>query len=292
MDEYTINKFQQAGLSYNNRAFYYSDRYSQLSYKECETSDDQTKLPFLCLFTRKESSNNWQYAGLVSYIYNFVGNQLIVDSICDIIRGANYPVITDSFSLSPKLSTFWSDILIENRNTIPEVGTVYPTVRIWNSYDGSRTAEAYFGICLQVGDSKYSLGFKNTLSSFKQVHTQHSKTNMTYFLGDYVNTVNTNIVEFIQTNLNNTISEEVLLSSLDLVEKIGKKKRDAVSDYLKTLTSQQRQITSWDLFLAITRFSTMEKNLNAKILMENIVEKTMVIPVRMMERLEDLRQAA
>jgi hypothetical protein len=73
---------------------------------------------------------------------------------------------------------------------------------------------------------------------------------------------------------------------LDLVENVGKKRREEVSTFLSDLTKNGQSISAWHMFLAIAKFSSVEENLNVKTLMENICERVLVLPVKMMEALK------
>ena len=60
-----------------------------------------------------------------------------------------------------------------------------------------------------------------------------------------------------------------MMKTLDLVErKVGKRRRDAISNELPDMSEEggitSWSMTTWQLFLALTRFSSVEKNINAK----------------------------
>jgi len=88
------------------------------------------------------------------------------------------------------------------------------------------------------------------------------------------------------------LTEEEVLGVLDLVEKTGKKRRKEVSKILEELVgSEDNGIQSWgtssfNLFLAITKYSTVEKNLNAKTLLENVAERVLTVPPQLLDLLE------
>ncbi len=285
------DKFEEMGLKYNNAAYYYSDRFSQIVYKELISKDSQSEVHLLGIYTRVNEKTPWSFAGIVSYLYNFVGNDRVVGSIEDSINRTGTPVYNEYIQLNSKMTLMCADVVIRNSNNVPNVGDVYPVVNIWNSYDGTKMAEVSFGLTLmnQAG-LRHAMHLRNTLGCYKQIHIQNAKTKLSYAIGNYVDVVQNNILEFITTNMENRISERDLLASLDLIEKIGKRKREEVSAYLTELAQGQRPITSWDLFLAITRFSTVENNLNAKVLLENIVERIMVVPTKMLEALKTINQ--
>lgn len=243
----------------------------------------------------RETETNMLFSGLVSDLYTFVGNEAVVGAIESSVNQVGTPILNQLASVNaPKYTQLCLDMVIRNGETIPEAGDVYPTVNIWNSYDGTRAASISFGLMLYEHTNQYmhSLAFRNTLGCFKQIHIANSSTTLSYAIGNYIHAINENIRDLITTNMNNQLDEAALLASLDLVEKIGKKKRTDVSSYLEGLTQQQRPVTTWDLFLAITKFSTAEKNLNSRALLENIVEKIMVIPAQMLQALPRINQQA
>lgn len=284
-------KSEGMGLRYENAAFYYTDRFSEVAYKELISKDTQNEVPLLGIYTRLNNQKPWSFAGTVSYLYNFVGNDQIVRSIEESIDKTGTPIYDEFVQLNHKMTLMCTDVTIRNSNNVPTVGDVYPVVNIWNSYDGTKIAEVSFGITIMSpAGLRHAMHLRNTLGCYKQIHIQNAKTRLSYAIGNYVDVVQNNILEFITTNMENKISERDLLASLDLVEKIGKRKRTEVSDYLAELAQGQRPITSWDLFLAITKFSTIENNLNAKVLLENIVERIMVIPTKMLESLKTINQ--
>lgn len=279
------------GLRYEDSSYFYEDRFSHVAYKELISRDGQSEVPLLGIYTRKDTEKPWNYAGIVSYLYNFVGNDAVVGSIEESIAKIGTPIYNEFIQLNPKMTKMCTDVVIQNENNVPEVGDVYPIVNVWNSYDGTKMAEVAFGLTLMTpGGFRHSISLRNTLGCYKQIHVQNSKTTLSYAIGNYVDVVQDNIVDFISTNVSNEVTDTELLASLDLIEKIGKKKREMVSIYLKELSQGHRPITSWDLFLAITKFSTVENNLNTKVLLEDIVERILVIPTKMLDSLGKINQ--
>lgn len=283
---------ESMGLVYNNHGYYYSDKFSNVSYKELETVDNHEVIPLLGIYTKSKKENSiWEFQDIVSYLYNFVGNEYALESIKDSIRLSGLPIFEETIVLNKSLTKMSADIIIRNGKTLKEVGDVYPSINIFNSYDGRSREEISFGLTLIDGDSRYCFNFRNTLGKYRQVHKIGHKTSLSYTIGNYVEVVNNNIVDFINANFNNVITEDTLLETLNLIEEIGKRRHDNISGFLKSVSERETPITSWDLFLAITRFSTVEKNLNAKILLEDIIERTMLIPAAMIESFDILRES-
>lgn len=276
-------------------SYFYEDRFSNVVYKEIQPKDLEGEVPGLAIYTSR-GDTQYQFAGLVSDLYTFVGNETVVGAIENSVNEVGTPILNQLAAMNaPKCTQLCLDMVIRNGNSIPEIGDVYPTVNIWNSYDGTKSAGISFGLMLYEAANQnfmHSMSFRNTLGSFKQIHVANSSTTLSYAIGSYIQNIHENIGQLISENMNNPIDEVSLLTSLDLVEKVGKKKRPEITSYLESLTNQQRPVTSWDLFLAITKFSTVERNLNSRLLLENIVEKIMVIPAQMLQALPRLNQQA
>jgi hypothetical protein len=113
---------------------------------------------------------------------------------------------------------------------------------------------------------------------------------MTSAMTSYMQVFSENIVDMITQSFSNQLSESDMLGVLDVIEEFGKKKRDAVSEILKEIQAASNSTlpSSWQMFLAIIRYSSFEPNLNIKKLLENAAESVLVIPGRMMEVLERL----
>lgn len=280
------------GLEYRNNAYYYADRYSQVCYKELQSVDDTEKVPILGIYTRRNSEQNYKFVGISSYRYLFVGNAKIVDSVIESIDESGMATLHENNNFNSKNTWFRSEIVLRNPNSIQHVGDVYPLVNIWNSYDGSSIAKISFGLALNggVAGSFQIFSFSKLLGYYSQAHIQGSKSKLTYLIGGYVENLNSNITEFVNMNCNNILSTETVLHTLELIKEMGKRRYLAISNFIAELTESNRPVTSWDMFLAVSRYTTSEKNLNAKVLLENIVESLMVAPTEMMGHLN--RRAA
>ena len=75
-----------------------------------------------------------------------------------------------------------------------------------------------------------------------------------------------------------------MFATLDLVEALGKRRRERIADLL----SDPQNLTAWGMFLAIIKYSSFEPNLNVKRMLENIAQSVLVIPARMHDVLEEL----
>lgn len=287
------DKFEDMGLvQITSNQYAYSDQYSSVVYEKLKTCDTDEEVPLLSVWTSNLPTEKHLFQGIVSLLYNFMGNDIVNTRVRESVSELKTPIFREYTTLNnPRYTFMHTDILIQNENNIPEIGDVYPHVTVRNSYNGGSGVEVSFGISLlQDNNMRNAFSFRKRLSSFKQIHSQNAKTTLTNVVGDYVDVVSTNILDFIKTNFETPVSEEALLSTLDMVEALGQRRRTAVSDVIQKITEGKSFVSCWDLFLAITRFSTVEKNLNAKVILEDIVERTLVIPVRMMEMMKEINR--
>ena len=107
------------------------------------------------------------------------------------------------------------------------------------------------------------------------------------------------IVDMVRLSFEKRLTDDSLFEILGFIEKVSKKKRDEISQYLSEISpvaqeGQAPQLPScWDMFLAIAMYSTMETNLNTKRILENAAESCLVIPERManvLTNLENMKQ--
>jgi len=288
-----LDTFKDMGLEQvGTNSFHYEDQYSHVLFEKLKTCDSDRPIPALSVWTKGPTAENYLFQGIVSMVYNFIGNNIANNRIRESVSEIKIPIFREYTILnSPKYTFMQSDILIQNANNIPEIGDVYPHVTVRNSYNGRSGVEISFGISfLHSENIRHSLSFRQKMVSFKQVHSQYSKTKLISAVGNYVNVVSLNILDLIKENFETIISDDTLLSTLDMVEKLGQRRRENISDIITTITKDKPFVTCWDLFLAITKFSTIEKNLNARVLLEDIVERTLVIPVKMMKMMDEINK--
>jgi hypothetical protein len=175
-----------------------------------------------------------------------------------------------------------NEIIIQNNTNIPQVGDVYPQIIVKNTYDGSGAREFLFGFSVleNTNTRLFGFGFKNKISNLRQVHNVHATTSFSTPIAKYVEFFSNNIMEIIDVNFTTIINEDHLLSVFDMLEKVGKKRRNDVAAYVAGIREENNNnVNAWTLFLAITFFSTIEKNINIKSLLEDIAEKVLIIPV-------------
>jgi hypothetical protein len=199
------------------------------------------------------------------------------------IVGTGKPILRErTFLNPPRFTHFWHEIEIQNVVTTPRDGDVVPQLTIQNSYDGTAVARVSFGFSLM---GEYRVTFKEKMGSYHQIHTSKSKTVLSGVIGSFFEIFSENIVDIISATSSKVLSDEDILKSLAMIEeKAGKSRRKSISAFLSELCAGS-QITNWNLFLSIAKFSAKEGNLNAKIMLDNIAERLLIVPERMIRAL-------
>lgn len=277
--------------------FHYGDTFSEIVYRTLRTGVganivDNVEVSPLAIFTKEAGlEGEWGYVGFISNMYKFQGNEDLINQIRESIQSIGNTVLRENSLMSPNLAQLRHEIVIANATNVPSVGDIYPLLNITNSYDGTKAANIGFGLFFSESESEsISFGSKTKFGNMRQIHLEGSGTTLSASIGDYVDTFSQNIGDFIQMNFDNHLNEDDMLKSLDLIERqAGKKRRDAISAVLTDEFGgegiESWTITSWQLFLAITRFSSVEKNINAKQILENVAERVLVLPAQMIEAL-------
>jgi len=282
----------EKGLTIPQRGvFEYRDSMSFVKYTVL-TAASEGEIPYYGVFAKPLNDRaEYRFAGFVSDLYDFEGNDIMVNRIKQSIADVGTPIFQESHYMNwPRYTSMSKEIIVQNSQTDPRVGDIYPHIAVRNTYDGRGSKEVTFGLSLyESGTRNRTYGFTFSLCSMKQVHNENARSRIASNIGGYLQAFSANIKDLISMNFSAVVNEDVLLSVFNAVEKIGKRRRDEVSTYLADLKKQNPNVTAWDLFLAITRFSTLEKNLNAKILMENIAERVLVLPIELERALKTLR---
>jgi hypothetical protein len=270
-----------------NECFEYNDPIGSVVYKHLQTKDNMD-VPLYGIYTKPPVDNiEYKYAGYVSNLYQFEGNEVMNNRIRNSILEVGNPIFREYIYLNSIRTRMSNDILIQHSSNIPKVGDVYPQIVVRNTYDGSGAREFLFGFSVLENNTRiFGFGFRSKIGKIRQVHNIHSKTSFTSSIGNYVEIFTENILEIIEANFNTNIREEDMLVVFDTLEAIGKKRRLEVSKYISDNFGSN--INAWNLFLAITYFSTIEKNVNVKSLLDDIAEKVLVIPVGIQNVLKSL----
>lgn len=276
-----LQRAESMGLkNIGNECFRYDDSIGSVIYKHLQTKN-QEDVPIYAVYTKPPVENtDFQYVSTVSDLYQFEGNEIMNNKIRESISEIKTPIFREYVFLNPSRTRMSNEILIQNPSNNPKVGDIYPQVVVKNTYDGSGAREFLFGFSIIQNNSRLlGFGFEQKISKIRQVHNTNSRTSMTSSIGGYVELFSKNIMEIIDLNFRTEITEDHLLKVFELIEEVGKKRRKEVSTFLSDLNSGEEKISAWSLFLAITFFSTIEKNVNIKNLLNNIAESVLVIPV-------------
>jgi len=287
------NRAEQMNLrDIGNEGFQYDDNIGSVIYKHLHTKD-LVDVPLYAIFTRPPVENiDFTYAGYVSDSYQFEGNDIMNQKIKESIAEVGTPVFREYVYLNPQRTRMSNEIIIQHSENIPQIGDVYPQIVVKNTYDGSGAREFLFGFTVLEENSKVlGFGFQNKIGKIRQVHNMYAKTLFSTPINKYIDFFSENILTIIQTNFNTEISEDHLLSVFDMIEKVGKKRRIDISSYIADLTKETNgKINAWNLFVAITRFSSIQKNVNIKTLLDGIAERVLVIPVQIQEVIKTLEK--
>jgi len=290
--EKKINKFAdrfvEMGLSQRPAGVYtYEDKFGKVQYKKLQTIQGEI-IPYLGIFTLPVTATyiTPDFIGTVSEMYQFVGHEAVNEKIREMVTEAETAIFNEHPHLSPDIAEMMNSIIIRNSKTIPAWGDIFPQLIVVNSYNGHKAVTVSFGFSMVSGRDKYGIALRNKLGTLRQVHLLSSKSKLVSAVSQFVQIFNDNILNTIETNFNNVVSEEDFLGILDMIEDISKKKREVISSYISENVGTS--INSWNLFNVLCKFSTMEKHINTKVLMENIAEKVLILPVEFMRMMQKI----
>ena len=310
-------KGEKMNLTFNDRAhpmgldttnsykglYIYEDRYGSVIYRQLSTQPHELILerhptdgflvPLIGIFSKAQGDEEYQYAGYVSQLYKFIGNDILNERIRESIRQVGMPVVRENTIFSDKMCRMRNEIILEGSVTVPQAGDVLPVMIVNNSYNGKMAASLAFGLAFNYQRTVSVFAF--SLGEMRQVHLASSNTQLSSAVGSYIQVFTEDITNMITDSFTRQVTEEEMLGVLDLIENIGKKKSEKISTLLKELTppltpgTVPQPPSAWQLFLAIVRYSSLEPNLNLKRLLENAAESVLTIPTRMYDVLEKLR---
>lgn len=281
---------QMGLISVGNDIFRYDDAIGSVIYKHLQTKDNED-VPLYAIYTKPPVDNlNFTYVGTVSDLYQFEGNEVMNNKIRESISEIGTPIFREYVFLNPARTRMSNEIVIQHKTNVPKIGDIYPQVVVKNTYDGSGAREFMFGFTILEKNTRLlGFGFQNKISKMRQVHNIHSKTSFSSPIEKYIEFFSNNILDIVDVNFKVEIEEDHLLRVFDLIEDVGKKRRNEVSTYIAEVSKETNgKVNAWTLFLAITFFSTIEKNVNIKSLLNNIAESVLVIPVEIQEVLKVL----
>jgi len=275
-----------------NECFRYDDAIGSVMYKHLQSKDGMDT-PLYGVWTKPPVNDiEFQYVGYVSELYQFEGNEVMNEKIRSSISETGIPIFREYIYLNPIRTRMSNEILVQNQKSVPKVGDVFPQVIVKNTYDGSGAREFSFGFSiLEKNDRIMGFGFQNKLGKVRQVHNIHSRTSFFSPISKYVEFFTSNILQIIDANFNTEVTEEHLINVFNMLEEIGKRRKTEVSTFLGEMSKETGgRVNAWNLFLAITYFSTLERNVNIKSLLNDIAEKVLIIPVEIQNVLSTLNK--
>ncbi len=282
------------------RTYHYADRFSEIAYKHVKTYNDGSgivddlEIPHLAIFTKGlEADSTWIYQNYISDSYQFIGNDAVISQIRDSIAAIGNPEIQEKTLMAVNLTEIRHELIIVNGTDIPQVGSILPMMNVSNTYNGTGASTILFGMAIVEADNTVSSISSDKFGKIKQIHLNGATTELSAALGGYVTILNDNIQEVISTNFERQVSIEEMLALLDKIEtKVGKKRREVIATSLPNNEDPAAvtawNLNSWDLFLALTRFTSVEKNINSKKILESVVESVLVLPGQMVEALKTI----
>lgn len=301
---------EEMGLNYDTEKglFSYHDDISSVIYRTLKTLEDPNRgishetdnyyVPYYAVFTKPASipdDSGYRYVGIVSRLYRFEGNRDLINSVRRSIEDVGLPIIRENNLMTWDYTRLRSEIVIQSGVEEPRVGDILPLMIVNNSYNGTRSQSIQFGLDIgYMGDpTRLTYGF--SLGEMKSIHVAGAQTYVSSSAQEYVQTFPQHITEMISSSFNTQLTEDQLFSTLAVIEKIGKKRRDEVSKILTEMMPDVQEgqdpplPSAWQVFLAIVRYSSFEPNLNIRSLLEDAAESVLVIPTRMMELLNRLK---
>lgn len=260
----------------NDECFYYQDEFSSVVYKTIYTSQNE-RLPHISFHTG-ENLDEVRYRGILSKSYKFKGNRVLVDQMLNSINSANLTIFEERSLMSPSYSSFLYNVALENMNNFGELGNIRPSLDIYNSYNGTRASIVVFGIQINDSKRKFNCGLMNQFGFLREIHLTNSSTSISPAIGEFVHTFNSNIEDMVQMN-HEELNDETIQDTLGFIEKLsGKKRKNSISGILNEINQNRGRITNWDIFKAISLYTTNEGNLNLKKL-DNLIERVVKVPV-------------
>jgi hypothetical protein len=300
------NRYEAMGLNgIMSKGFYrYVDQYAEVVYRQLITMNnnsndindihktDNKQIPLLAIFTKHpDNDENYTYCGVVSDAYQFIGYDILNTKIRESINKIGNANIIENSIMNYEKTYLRTEFIIQNsQQSISEVGDIYPVIISENSYNGIRAAILSFGLSTCVNSK--NIVFKFNLGKIKQKHIVNSSSTMTSTIESYMNSFSNNILELIDHNFNHKLTEDEMFAMLEVIEEFGKNRKNKISQILSDLTNNNSNElpSSWQMFLAITTYSSFETNLNIKRLLENTAESVLIIPPRIYNVLENIQK--
>jgi hypothetical protein len=246
-------------------------------------------IPHYGVYTRPEGSAEFSQIGIVSQYYQFTGHEFLNEKIRKLICNMENPkeIFKERPFVSFNLAWMQNEIIIKNPKRIEDEGKIYPVIIVKNNYQGTGAIQIQFGLYMEGYDGcDYGFGFKQKINSLYQRHLTGASTILGNYIDDYVETFSVSIEEMIQNLFNQTIDDRKIMKTLDFIEKIGgKKRRKNIAEAITSQkdNSQSTNFNGWDYFQVLSKFSAEEYNISIKSYLNNMVERVIELPPKMLE---------
>jgi hypothetical protein len=252
-----------------------------------EHETDNMSVPLIGIFTKGPESISYKYCGYVSDMYKFVGNGSLLERVRESITQVGVPILREVALFDANYTRMRAEMFIQSSHSIPELTDIFPVMIVNNSYNGTKAASLAFGIGTNYNEREV-LTFAFTLGEMRQVHIETSTTSLTSAVNAYMEVFNQDITQMITESFQKQVTEDDMMALLDVIQSLGKRRREEISTFLNEMQEQGRSPTAWQVFLAIVRYTSFEQNLNMKKMLENVAESVLVIPTRMHQVLNEL----
>jgi len=275
--------------------YHYEDEFSAIAYKQVKTLIgsgivDDTELTHLAIFTKGIAENDeWKYQNFISDSYQFLGNATLIDQIKASINEVGTVELQERTFVAPNNAEIRHEIIIGHGTEIPEVGSMLPMMHITNTYNGTGASSITFGMTIVESPELSSSLSSEKFGKLKQIHLSGSSAELSAQIGEYVTIFNTNIQACVAENMAIPVTQVHMDKLLAKIQaKVGKKRHDVIKAELTPEEGSALAMTQWELFLALTRFTSVEKNISSKKLLESVVEGVLVLPYEMSEALKTI----
>jgi len=273
--------------------YVYEDDFSKIAYKVLKTLEGSDivgdlVIPDLGIFTSGlEADAEWGYHKSISDSYKFLGNATLINQIKESILAVGNADLEETRFMSGNLCEIRHEIIVKNGHDIPEIGSVFPMLNIKNTYNGSGAAAITFGMSIAAADGVTSSISDEVFGQIKQIHLEGANAELTAKFGDFITIFDDNIQDVVASNFANEVTPEEMMSLLKRIQtKAGKQRSVAFSKEISYEEGQAINMNHWQLFLALTRFTSVERNINQKKAMESVVESVLVLPAEMISSLK------
>jgi len=283
--------------------FKYQDRYSKIVYRQLisdfrlgeeDEPTDGLQTPIIGIWTAPPDDDEFSYVGYVSQMYKFVGNEVITNRVRDSLTEIGSPILSTNTHILDDLTAIREEVILQSSLSSQQAGDIHPVMIVGNSYNGQRAASVGFGITVAEENTTRNSVFGFSLGEMKMIHIESSNTTLSSGINQYLEIFNNNILDMIDRSFTTQLTQDQMFTTLDVIEKYGKKRRKKITEILLSLQPEVTEgedpvlPSAWNVFLAITRYCALEPNLNMKRLLENIAESVLVVPTRMYEVLDQL----